>query len=89
MRGYREAPEAARVDMLFMTGVKTRAQLDAAAAVKLPLFLGGAGAELYDLNYLSARNVRICLQGHHPFLPAVNGVHETLEALRGASPRPS
>ncbi len=51
-----KAYEDAGVDMLFLVGVKTRAQLDAvAAAVKLPLFLGGAGAELYDLDYLSAR----------------------------------
>jgi oxaloacetate decarboxylase len=66
--------------MLFMTGVKTRAQLDAvASAVKLPLFLGSASAELYDLDYLSARNVRVCLQSHMPFMAAVNAVHETLK----------
>jgi len=82
-----KAYEEAGVDMLFMVGVKTRAQLDAvAAAVRLPLFLGGAGAELYDLDYLSARNVRVCLQGHLPFMAAVNAVHETLKALRGGTP---
>jgi carboxyvinyl-carboxyphosphonate phosphorylmutase len=83
-----KAYEEAGVDMLFMTGVKTRAQLDAVAtAVKLPLFLGSAGAELYDLDYLSARNVRVCLQGHMPFMAAVNATYETLKALRdGASP---
>jgi len=79
-----KAYEEAGVDMLFMSGVKTRAQLDAvAAAVKLPLFLGSAGAELYDLDYLSARNVRVCLQGHLPFMAAVNATYETLKALRG------
>ena len=67
-----KAYEAAGVDMLFMTGVKTRAQLDTvAAALKLPLFLGGAGDELYDLDYLSARNVRVCLQTHAPFMSTV------------------
>ena len=82
-----KAYEAAGVDMLFMAGVKTRAQLDAvAAAVKLPLFLGSPGAELYDLDYLSARNVRVCLQGHLPFMAAVNAVHETLKALRAGTP---
>jgi oxaloacetate decarboxylase len=82
-----KAYEEAGVDMLFMAGVKTRAQLDAvAAAVKLPLFLGSPGAELYDLDYLSARNVRICLQGHLPFMAAVNAVHETLKALRAGTP---
>jgi oxaloacetate decarboxylase len=82
-----KAYEAVGVDMLFMAGVKTRAQLDAvAAAVKLPLFLGSAGPELYDLDYLSARNVRVCLQGHLPFLAAVNAAYETLKALRDGTP---
>jgi carboxyvinyl-carboxyphosphonate phosphorylmutase len=82
-----KAYEAAGVDMLFMTGVKTRAELDAvAAAVSLPLFLGGAGRELYDLDYLSARNVRACLQGHAPIMAAINAVHATLEALRAGKP---
>jgi oxaloacetate decarboxylase len=82
-----KAYEAVGVDMLFMTGVKTRAQLDTvASAVKLPLFLGSAGLELYDLDYLSARNVRVCLQGHLPFLAAVNAAYETLKALRDGIP---
>ena len=82
-----KAYEDAGVDMLFMVGVKTRAQLDAvAAAVKLPLFLGSAGPELYDLDYLSARNVRVCLQGHLPFMAAVNATYETLKALRNGTP---
>jgi carboxyvinyl-carboxyphosphonate phosphorylmutase len=82
------AYEAAGVDMLFMAGLKTRAQLDAvAAAVKLPLFLGGVPQELMDIDYLTVRNVRICLQGHHSFWAAVQGVHDTLKALReGAKP---
>jgi oxaloacetate decarboxylase len=82
-----KAYEAVGVDMLFMAGVKTRTQLDAvASAVKLPLFLGSAGPELYDLDYLSARNVRVCLQGHMPFLAAVNATYETLKALRDGTP---
>lgn len=83
-----KAYEAAGVDMLFMSGLKTRAQLDAvAAAVKLPLFLGGVPQDLLDRDYLSARNVKICLQGHHSFWAAVQGIHDTLKALRdGAKP---
>ncbi len=78
-----KAYETTGVDMLFMTGMKSRAQLDAiAAAVKLPLVLGGAAAELQDLDYLSARNVKVCLQGHAPFMAAVQAVHATLKALR-------
>jgi carboxyvinyl-carboxyphosphonate phosphorylmutase len=73
--------------MLFMAGVKSRAELDAiAAAVTLPLFLGSAGKELYDLDYLSARNVRVCLQGHTPIMAAINAVHATLKALREGKP---
>jgi oxaloacetate decarboxylase len=82
-----KAYEAAGVDMLFMAGVKTRAELDAlAGAVKLPLFLGSASKELYDLDYLSARNVRVCLQGHTPIMAAINAVHATLKALREGKP---
>ena len=83
-----KAYEAAGVDMLFMAGLKTRAQLDAvASAVKLPLFLGGVPQEMMDLDYLSARNVRICLQGHHSFWASVQGVYDTLKSLReGAKP---
>jgi carboxyvinyl-carboxyphosphonate phosphorylmutase len=77
----------AGVDMLFMAGVKSRAELDeVAAAVKKPLFLGSAAKELYDRDYLAARNVRICLQGHAPFNAAVNAIHATLKALRDGKP---
>ena len=38
------------------------------------------------VDYLSARNVRVCLQGHAPFMAAVNAVRETLKALRGGTP---
>jgi carboxyvinyl-carboxyphosphonate phosphorylmutase len=52
------------------------------------LFLGGAGKELFDRPYLGSRNVRICLQGHQPFMAAVQAVHGTLAALRaGESPQ--
>jgi oxaloacetate decarboxylase len=82
-----KAYEEAGVDMLFMAGVKSRADLDqVASAVKLPLFLGSAGKELYDIDYLSARNVRVCLQGHAPFMAAVNAVHATLKSLRDGTP---
>jgi carboxyvinyl-carboxyphosphonate phosphorylmutase len=82
-----KAYEEAGVDMLFMSGVKSRNELDeVASAVKKPLFLGSAAKELYDLDYLSARNVRICLQGHAPFNAAVDAVHATLKALRDGKP---
>ncbi len=58
------AYEAAGVDAIFLVGLRTRDQLEAvSAALKVPLILGGAGPEVMDLDYLSAKGVRICLQG--------------------------
>ncbi len=81
------AYEVAGVDAIFLVGLRTREQLDAvSAALKVPLILGGAGPEVMDLDYLSAKGVRICLQGHQPFMAAVRAVHETLSALRAGTP---
>ena len=78
-----KAYEAAGVDMLFMAGLKNREQLDAvASAVTKPLFLGSVPEDMMDLGYLSARKVRVCLQGHHQFWAGVQGVYNTLKALR-------
>ena len=77
-----QAYEAAGVDMLFIAGLKSREQLDAvASAVKKPLFLGSVPEDMMDLDYLSARRVRVCLQGHHQFWAGVQGVYNTLKAL--------
>ena len=82
-----KAYEATGVDAIFLVGVQNRSDLDAIAAeIKLPLILGGAGKELLDLTYLAERGVRVCLQGHQPFLAAVRAVHDTLKALRGGTP---
>jgi carboxyvinyl-carboxyphosphonate phosphorylmutase len=82
-----KAYEAAGVDALFVLGVKSRGELDAlAASVRVPIVLGGAGAELMDLDYLSARGVRVCLQGHQPIMAAVQAVYATLKALREGTP---
>ncbi len=78
-----KAYEAAGVDALFFVGVKTKAELEALrSAVDLPFILGGRGLELSDLGYLGEQGVRVCLQGHHPFMAAVQAVHDTLKALR-------
>ena len=48
-----KAYEAAGVDALFFVGLKQRAELDTiAAAVRLPIIIGGGGSELDDLDYL-------------------------------------
>ena len=82
-----KAYEAAGVDALFFVGVRTRAELDAiSAATTLPLILGGVSGDLTDKDYLSARRVRIALQGHQPFAAGVKAVYETLKALRDGVP---
>ena len=83
-----KAYEAAGVDALFIVGLQTRAELDLLAAeLRLPLILGAAGVELFDRDYLAARGARICLQGHQPFMAAVQAIHDTMAALRaGVAP---
>ncbi len=77
-----KAYEAAGVDALFFAGGVTSEQLDAiAAAVKVPLMMGG-GRGGQDRDYLAARRVRVALQGHQPFSAAVQAVYDTLKALR-------
>jgi len=79
--------EAAGVDALFFVGIRTRAEVEAvAAAVRLPVILGGLSAELRDRDWLGKQGVRIALQGHQPFAAAVNAVHATLKALRDGTP---
>jgi carboxyvinyl-carboxyphosphonate phosphorylmutase len=81
------AYEATGVDALFVTGIKTRAELEAlSAATKLPIVLGGASEAMDDLDYLASQRVRIALQGHAPFAAATQAVYETLKALREGLP---
>ncbi len=82
------AYEACGVDALFIVGMKSREQLEAvSAATRLPLVLGGVPAELSDNAYLASQRVRICLQGHQPFMAAVGAVHASMKALReGVAP---
>ncbi len=84
-----KAYEAVGVDILFMVGVKTRAELDAISeATTLPIMLGGATPELTDKAYLANRRVRIALQGHQPIMAAQQVVYATLKALRdGVTPK--
>jgi carboxyvinyl-carboxyphosphonate phosphorylmutase len=82
-----KAYEATGVDALFLTGIKTRAELEAIAGVtKLPIVLGGAPEEMSNLAYLGGQRVRIALQGHAPFAAATEAVYQTLKALREGLP---
>jgi carboxyvinyl-carboxyphosphonate phosphorylmutase len=81
-----QAYQAAGVDAIFLVGVRSRADLEAiAASISLPIILGGAGKDMRDLTYLAQHRVRVCLQGHQPFMAAVQAVHETLAALRSGT----
>ena len=81
------AYERAGVDALFIVGLKSLAELTAiASATTLPLILGNASGELATA-VLTARRVRICLQGHLPIMAAVQAVYETMKLFRdGTSP---
>ena len=78
----------AGVDGIMFVGIQTRDELEAiAAAIDAPIMLGGAEKSLHDLDYLSECGVRICLQGHQPFMAAVKAMHDTLKSLReGTAP---
>lgn len=83
-----QAYEAIGVDALFVPGLKRREDLDRiAAAVKLPLILGGGSEALADPEYLASRGGRIWLWGHQPFSAVVKALHEAMKAVReGATP---
>jgi carboxyvinyl-carboxyphosphonate phosphorylmutase len=82
-----KAYEAAGVDALFFLGVRTRAQLEAlTASCRIPIVLGGIGADMNDRDYLGAQGVRISLQGHQPFMAAAAAIRETMKALREGTP---
>ncbi len=81
------AYQEAGVDAVFLTGIRTRAQVETIrATVGIPVILGAAGPEIADLDYLASNGVRICLQGHQPFMAAVEAVHASLKALREGTP---
>lgn len=83
------AYEATGVDALFLTGIKSRVDLEAiVAATHLPIVLGGAPDELNAIDYLASQRVRIALQGHAPIAAATQAVYDTQKALReGTAPK--
>jgi carboxyvinyl-carboxyphosphonate phosphorylmutase len=77
------AYQAAGVDAIFLTGLKTLGELDALVAeIDLPVILGDVAPALHDGDLLAARGVRLCIRGHQAHLAAVRAVHDTLKALR-------
>jgi carboxyvinyl-carboxyphosphonate phosphorylmutase len=84
-----KAYEAAGVDALFFTGIKSRAELEAiVSATRLPIVLGGAPDELNAIDYLASQRVRIALQGNAPIAAATQAVYDVQKALReGTAPK--
>ncbi len=80
---------AAGADAMFFTGVSTVEELAAIhAAVGVPIVIGGSDGEFGGREGMAAQGVRIALQGHQPFMAAVQATYETLKALReGVSPK--
>ena len=79
----------AGADAVFLTGLRSEADLEAAAAALagVPLIVGGMGGAAAGRARLAALGVRLCLTGHQPFAAAVEAVRRTLAALRdGARP---
>lgn len=78
-----KAYEAAGVDAMFLTGVKTREELEAVCqSVRIPVMLGLIGKQINDLDYLGRTGVRIGLQGHLPIMASMQAAHDTYKALR-------
>ncbi len=76
------------VDGVFLAGIRTRAEIEAVhATTKLPILFGALVPEIDDKAFLAAHGVRFALQGHSPFMSAVEAVRKTMQALRdGADP---
>ena len=83
-----QAYQETGIDGIFVTGARTRAEIDALhQATRLPLLLGSTPPELADRQFLAAHGVRIALQGHHPFYAAIKAVYDTMKYLReGGAP---
>ncbi|USJ28520.1 isocitrate lyase/PEP mutase family protein [Ensifer adhaerens] len=71
-------------EAVFISGVKTRDQLDAlSAATSLPLLLGVIPNELKDTDYLASRRVRLFNLGHQPILASIKATREALAFGKG------
>ena len=77
------AYEKTGVDGIFLAGVRTRAEIEAIhATTKLPILFGALVPEIDDKAFLAAHGVRFALQGHAPFMAAIEAVRATMQALR-------
>jgi oxaloacetate decarboxylase len=74
----------AGVDGIFLTGARTREEIEAIhKEIPLPLLLGSTPPTIGDRAFLGAHGVRIALQGHVPFAVAVKALYDTYKHLKG------
>jgi oxaloacetate decarboxylase len=78
----------AGVDGIFLTGARTREEIEAIhKEISLPLLLGSTPPTIGDRAFLAAHGVRIALQGHVPFQVTVKALYDTYKHLKaGGSP---
>ncbi|HSF32816.1 MAG TPA: oxaloacetate decarboxylase [Candidatus Tectomicrobia bacterium] len=78
----------AGVDAIFLTGARTREEIEAIhKEIPLPLLLGSTPPTIGDGGFLAAHGVRIALQGHVPFAVVVKALYDTYKHLKaGGSP---
>jgi carboxyvinyl-carboxyphosphonate phosphorylmutase len=78
----------AGVDGIFLTGARTREEIEAIhKEISLPLLLGSTPPTIGDRAFLAAHGVRIALQGHVPFQVTVKALYDTYKHLQaGGSP---
>ncbi len=83
VRAYTDAG----VDAIFLTGVKTRQELEAIhAATPLPLLIGGPPPALADLDVLASLGVRIALKGHVVLPMVVQAMYDALKSQKEGRP---
>lgn len=77
-------------DGVFLTGLKTRAEVEAIGKVaQIPILLGAIGKDVDDTAFLGAHGVRIALMGHQPFMAAVEAIRQTMLAQRNNTVLPA
>ena len=73
----------AGVDGIFLTGARTREEIEAIhKEISLPLLLGSTPPSIGDRAFLAAHGVRIALQGHVPFAVAIKALYDTYKHLK-------
>ncbi|MDB5649439.1 MAG: oxaloacetate decarboxylase [Hyphomicrobiales bacterium] len=77
------AYQDAGVDAIFLSGLKTREEVEVVAKIcRVPLLLGAVPASLRDPKLLASMGVRGLITGHRPHAAAVRATYEILRDAR-------